>query len=101
MTVVKFSSETLALRKADEKFIRCFPEKLPTDCSRYPADLPVSNSRLYEKCGPIPLSRPIMKERLRRLGHVLQMKDDRLSFLTYRLGLHGKQVVLVWAGGMS
>ena len=38
----------------------------------------ISNSRLHEKCGSIPLSRAIMKERLRWLGHVLRMKDDRL-----------------------
>ena len=38
----------------------------------------ISNSRLYEKCGSIPLSGAIMKERLRWLGHVLRMKDDRL-----------------------
>ena len=38
----------------------------------------ISNSKLYEKCGSIPLSRAIMKERLRWLGHVLRMKDDRL-----------------------
>ena len=37
----------------------------------------ISNSRLYE-IGSIPLSRAIMKERLRWLGHVLRMKDDRL-----------------------
>ena len=38
----------------------------------------ISNSRLYEKCGSIPLSRAIMKERFRWLGHVLRMKGDRL-----------------------
>ena len=36
----------------------------------------ISNSRLYEKCGSIPLSRAIMRERLRWLGHVLCMKHD-------------------------
>ena len=35
----------------------------------------ISNSSLYEKCGSIPLSRAIMRERLRRLGQVLGMKD--------------------------
>ena len=34
ITVVKYGSEAWALRK----FTRCFPEKLPTDCSGYPAD---------------------------------------------------------------
>ena len=38
----------------------------------------ISNSRLYKKCGSILLSRAIMKERLRWLGHILQMKDDKL-----------------------
>ena len=38
----------------------------------------ISNSRLYEKYGSIPLSRATVKERLRWLGHVLQMNDDRL-----------------------
>ena len=38
----------------------------------------ISNSRLCEKCGLIPLSRAIMRERLRWLGHVLRMKDGRL-----------------------
>jgi hypothetical protein len=32
----------------------------------------ISNNRLYEKCGSIPLSRAIMKERLRWLGHVVR-----------------------------
>ena len=38
----------------------------------------ISNSRLYENCCSIPLSRAIVKERLRWLGQVLRMKDDRL-----------------------
>ncbi|XP_065564324.1 uncharacterized protein LOC136029747 [Artemia franciscana] len=38
----------------------------------------ISNSRLYEKCGSIPLSKAIMRQRLRWLGYVLWMKDDRL-----------------------
>ena len=33
---------------------------------------------LDEKSCSIPLSRAITKERLRWLGHILQMKDDRL-----------------------
>ena len=37
----------------------------------------ISNSRLYEKCSSIPLSRAIMKERFRWRGHVVRMKDDR------------------------
>jgi len=38
----------------------------------------ISNSRLYEKYGPMPLFRAEMKERLRWLGYVLRMKDNRL-----------------------
>ena len=38
----------------------------------------VSNSRLCEKCGLIPISRPIMEERFKWLRHVLRIKDDRL-----------------------
>ena len=38
----------------------------------------ISNSRLYEKCGSTPISWAVMKERLRWLGHVMQMKDYRL-----------------------
>ena len=39
----------------------------------------ISNSRLYKKCGSIPLSRAIVKERLIWLGHVLWLKDNRLQ----------------------
>ena len=39
----------------------------------------LSNSSLYEKCGSIPLSKAIMRKRFRWLGHVLQMKDDKLQ----------------------
>lgn len=38
----------------------------------------ISNSKLDKICGSILLSRARMRERLRWLGHVLQMKDDRL-----------------------
>ena len=78
MTVVKYGSEAWALQKADENLLDLFQRNCLrivlgtqlTDC--------ISNSRLYEKCGSIPLSVAIMKERLRWLGHVLWMKDDRL-----------------------
>ena len=45
-----------------------------------------------------------MIEKLRGLGHVLRIKDDRLPkivLLANRLGLNRKQVVLGWAGRMS
>ena len=40
MTVVKYGSEAWVLQKADEDLLDVFPEKLPTDCSGYPADRP-------------------------------------------------------------
>ena len=78
MTVVKYGSGARALRKADEDLLDVFQRNCLqivlgtrlTDC--------VSNSRLYNKCGSIPLSRAILKEMLRWLGHVVRMKDDRL-----------------------
>ena len=66
------------LRKADEDLLDVFQR----NCQRIVLGTRltdrISNSRLYEKCGSIPLSGAITKERLRWLGHVLQMKDDRL-----------------------
>ena len=41
-----------------------------TDC--------ISNVGLYKKCGSILLSRNILRDRLRFLGHILWMKDNRL-----------------------
>ena len=38
----------------------------------------ISNSRLYETCGPIPLPGAVMKDRLEWLGHGLWMRNDRL-----------------------
>ena len=104
MTVVKYGSEAWALRKADENLLDVFQRNCLQIVLGTRLTGRISNSRLYEKCGSIPLSRAIMKERLRRLGHVLRwrMTDNRtLSFLANRLGLHGKQVVLVWVGRMS
>ena len=83
MTVVKYGSKAWLLRPADLVW--------PTDR--------ISNIRLNEKRGSIPLSRAIMRESLRWSRHVLQMKDDRLpkmSFSAIRLGLNEKQVVLGW-----
>ena len=77
MTVVKYGSEAWALRKADENLLdlqrNCLRIVLGTRLTDY-----ISNSRLYKKCGSIPLSRAITKESLRWRGHVLRMKDDRL-----------------------
>ena len=78
MTVVKYGSEAWALRKVDENLLDAFQR----NCLRIVLGTRltdrISNSTLCKKCGSIPLSRAIMKERLRWLGHVLRMKDDRL-----------------------
>ena len=77
MTVAKYGSEALALRKADEDLLDVFQ----WNCLRIVLGTRltdrISNNRLYKKCGSIPLSWAIMKERLRWLGHVVRMKDDR------------------------
>jgi hypothetical protein len=78
MTVAKYGSEAWVLQKADENLLNVFQRNCLqiilctwlTDC--------ISNSMLYKKCGSILLSRAIMKERLRWLGHNVQMKDDIL-----------------------
>ena len=82
MIVVKHGSEAWALRNADENLLDVFQRNclrivLDTRLTDRPAYY-ISNSRLYENCGSIPLSRAIMKERLRWLGHVLRMKEDIL-----------------------
>ena len=42
----------------------------------------ILNSRLYEKCGSIPVSLALMTKRLRRQGHVLRIMDcQRMTFL--------------------
>ena len=78
MTVVKYGSEAWGLRKADENLLNVFQR----NCLRIVLGTRltdrISNSSLYDKCGSILLSRAIMKERLRWLGHALRMKDDRL-----------------------
>ena len=51
----------------------------------------ISNSRFYEKCGSIPLFRAIMKDRLRWLGHVLQMKGDILPKIVLFCQSYGAQ----------
>ena len=78
MTVVKYGSEAWALEKADENLLDVFQRNcLWIVWGTWLTDH-VLNSRLYKKYGLISLSRAIMKERLRWLGHVLWMKDDRL-----------------------
>ena len=104
MTVVKYGYEAWMPRKTDENLLDVFQRNcLRIVLGTQLTDL-ISNRRLYEKCGSIPLSKAITKERFRWLGHSLQMKDDRLPkiiLLANRLGLHRKQVVLVWVGRIS
>ena len=86
MTVVKYSSEAWAFWKADEYLLDVFQR----NCLRIFLGTRLTdrilNSRLYKKCGLIPLSRAITKERLRWLGHVLRVKDDRLP----KIALYGQ-----------
>ena len=60
--------------KNEGKFALYFPEELPMD-SRLTDR--ISNSRFYKKCGSIPLSMAILRERLKWQSHVLWMKNDR------------------------
>ena len=79
MTVVKYGSEAWALRKTDENLLDVFQRICLRIILGTRLTERISNSRLYEKCGSMPFSRAIMKERLRWLGHVLRMRDDRLQ----------------------
>ena len=68
MTVVKCCFEAWTLWQADEDLQdvskrNCLRIVLGTWLTDY-----ISNNRLHKKCGSIPLSRAIMKERLRWLG---------------------------------
>ena len=104
MIVVKYDSEVGTL-KADEDLLDVFQR----NCLRRIVlgtrlTDPISNSRLYEKFRSIPLSRAITRERLRWLGHVLQMKHARLPkiFLSANcLRLNRKQVIRGWGERMS
>ena len=44
----------------------------------------ISNFRLYEKSGSIPLPMATMRGPLRYLRHVLRMKDDRLLNIVFQ-----------------
>ena len=78
ITVVKYGSEAWALRKADENLLDVFQRNCLRIVLGTRLNDRISNSRLYKMCGSIPLSGAIMKERLRWLGDVLRMKNDRL-----------------------
>jgi len=87
MTVVNYGFEARTLQKADEDLLDAFRR----NCQRIVLGIRLTdrvlNSRMCEKCGSIPLSKAIMIERLRWLGHVLQMKDDGMP----KIALFGKQ----------
>jgi len=78
MTVAKYGSEACSLRKADEDLLNVFQRNFLRIVLGTQLNDHISNSRLYKKCGSIPLSVAIMKQRLRWLENVLRMKDDRL-----------------------
>ena len=78
MTLVKYGSEAWALQQADEDLLHVFLRNCLWMAMGTLLTDQISNSRLYEKCGSIPFSRAIMRESLRWLGNVLQMKGDRL-----------------------
>ena len=61
MAVVKYGSEAWVARKADEDLLDIFERNhLRIALGTRLAD-PISNSRLYEKCGSIPLSKAITR----------------------------------------
>ena len=65
MTVVKYGSEALLLRKKGERHPRFFPEKRQTDFMDTRLIERISNSRLYEISGLFLLYKVIMREKLR------------------------------------
>ena len=78
MTVVKFGSDAWAIGKTEEDLLDvCQKSCLRNGLGSWLSDR-ISNSRLYEKCRSILLSKAIMRGRLGWLGHVLRMKDDSL-----------------------
>ena len=59
MTVVKYGSEAWALQKAEEDLLNVFQRNCLRIVLGDRMNDRISNSRLYEKCGSIPLSRAI------------------------------------------
>ena len=78
MAVVKYGSEAWALRKADEDSLDIFQRNCLMIFLGTRLTDRISNSRLYEKCGSISLSRAIIRESLIWVGHVQWVKNDRL-----------------------
>ena len=60
--VVKYGSEALALRKADEDLLDVFQRNCLWVVLGNRLTDRISSSRLYEKCGSIPVSRAIMRK---------------------------------------
>ena len=78
MTVVMYSSEVWALVKTEKNLLKVFQRnRLRIVLGTRLTDR-ISNRKLYGKCASIPFSRAIIRERLRLLGQILRMKDDRL-----------------------
>jgi len=96
VTMVKNGSEAWVLRKTDENTLDVFQRNYLRVVQGTRLTNRISNSGLHEKCGPIPLSRDIMKERLRWLGHDLRMKDDRLT----KIVLFGQPSGAKWKVGL-
>ena len=76
--MIKYGSEALVIRKADEDLLDIFHRNCLWIVLGTRITDSISSSGLYEKFGSISLSSAIMKEKLRWLGHILLMKDDRL-----------------------
>ena len=63
-TMVKYGSEAWLLRKTDEDLLEVFQSNCLWIVLGTRLSDGISNSRLEEKCGPIPISRTLMRERL-------------------------------------
>jgi len=74
MTVVKCCSGIWVLQKVDENWLDIFQRHCLRIVLGTRLNNGISNCRFYEKCGSIPLSRVIIRERLKWLGRVLQMQ---------------------------
>ena len=67
----------LDFSKYGADFVKCIPEGLRTALGTRLTDN-ISNSKLCEKSGSIPLSRGILRKRLKQARLILRMKDDIL-----------------------
>ncbi|XP_065564239.1 uncharacterized protein LOC136029664 [Artemia franciscana] len=95
MTVVRYGCEVWVLRKTDEALLDVFQRNcIRIDLGTWLTNC-ISNSRLYEKCVSILHSRDIVRERLRCLGYILRMKDDRLL----KIVLFGQPSKAKWKAG--